>query len=144
MTKKPRSGKGSPKGGRPEYKPTIEARQTVEEMKYCGESENVIARALGIDPDTLRKHFADELENGHSNRRREVIGLMFKSARDGNSSNQKRLEEIGRVAGAVERVEEREKSVPSVGKKEARKAAADAVTGKFAPPEGPKLIVSNR
>jgi hypothetical protein len=51
---------------------------------------------------------------------------------------------MGRVAAAVERVEQREKPAPAVGKKEARKAAAEAVTGKFAPPSGPTLIVSNR
>ncbi|RLP22254.1 hypothetical protein [Mesorhizobium sp. YM1C-6-2] len=145
MTEKSKSpGKGR-KAGRPEYQPKIEDRQTVEEMRYCGESETVIARALGIDPDTLRKHFVEELANGHANRRKEVIGLMFKSARDGNASNQKRLEEIGRAVGADESVKGRGKTKePPVGKKEAKQKAAEQVGGKFAPPEPPRLVVNNK
>ncbi len=94
MTEKP---KRSSKGGRPTYRPSLEDRQTVEEMKFVGESDNMIARALGIDPDTLRKHFANELADGHAQRRKEIIGLLFKSARDGNVAAQKKLEEMGRV-----------------------------------------------
>lgn len=145
MKEKPRTGKGSDKGGRPEYKPTVDARQTVEEMKYCGESENVIARALGIDPATLRKHFKDELADGFAHRRKEVISLMFKTAREGNAANQKKLEEIGRAVGAAEAVGRRGQ-VPKpqkLGKKQEQQAAAQGVTGKFAPPAPPKLVVSN-
>ncbi|ODT22235.1 MAG: hypothetical protein ABS35_15405 [Kaistia sp. SCN 65-12] len=90
------------KRGRPAWKPTLQSRRTVEEMKACGESDNVIARSLGVDVDTLRKHCARELEHGLSNRRREVIGLLFKSARGGNVTAQKRLEEITRTVGAAE------------------------------------------
>jgi hypothetical protein len=115
-------------------------------MVYCGEDKTVIARALGIDVNTLRKHFTDELLNGHANRRREVLDALFEATKAGNLTAAKRLEEIGRVAAAVERVEDRARpsAAPAVGKKEARKAAAEAVTGKFAPPAGPTLIVSNR
>lgn len=117
---------------------------SVERMVYCGEGQRVIAAAMGVDINTLRKHFAVELLNGHANRRREVVDALFEATKLGNLTAAKRLEEMGRVAAAVERVEERTRPAPAVGKKEARKAAADAVTGKFAPPEGPKLIVSNR
>jgi hypothetical protein len=146
MTEKPKGRKAPAKrGGRPEYRPTIEARQTVEEMKYCGESENCIARALGIDVGTMRKHFVDELENGHANRRKEVIGLMFKSARDGNASNQKKLEEIGRIAGAAASVEARSRppKEEKLGKKQQQQRAAEQVGGKFAPPAPPRLVISN-
>jgi len=133
-----------PKRGRPSYRPSIEDRQTVEELKFVGESDNTIARALGIDPDTLRKHFAGELADGHSQRRKEVIGLLFKSARDGNVAAQKKLEEMGKAAGAAASVKSRETKPPKPGKKEAQKAAARAVGGKFAPPVPPKLVVDNR
>lgn len=116
----------------------------VEEMKFCGESDNTIARALRIDPDTLRKHFADELADGHAQRRREVIGLLFESARNGNVSAQKKLEEMGRVAGAAARVKTRETSAPKLGKKEEQQLAAQRVGGKYAPPEPPKLVVDNQ
>lgn len=129
--------------GRPTYKPTLESRQIVEQMKFCGESDNVIARALQIDPDTLRKHFPDELQDGHAQRRKEVIGLLFRSARDGNVSAIKRLEEIGRAAGAAEAVERRAEKAPKLGKKEEQQKAAEGVSGRYAPPPAPKLVVSN-
>ncbi len=140
MTEKP---KATRKRGRPAYRPSIEDRKTVEQMKFCGESENTIARALTIDPDTLRKHFADELADGHAQRRKEVIGLMFDSARAGNVAAIKKLEEMGRVAGAAESVRGREKPAPKLGKKEERKIAAENVGGKFATPQPPKLVVNN-
>jgi hypothetical protein len=141
MTEKRKSPR---KPGRPEYRVTIEARRIVEEMKFVGESDNTIARALGIDPDTLRKHFADELADGHAQRRKEVIGLLFKSARDGNVSAQKKLEEMGRVASASEAIKARETKAPKLGKKEERRIAAQNVGGKFATPEPPRLVVSNK
>jgi hypothetical protein len=132
------------KRGRPAYRPTLEDRQTVEQMKFCGESDATIARALSIDPDTLRKHFADELADGHAQRRKEVIGMLFKSARGGNVAAQKKLEEMGRVSGAAEALKGREKKQPKLGKKEEQKLAAANVGGKFAPPNPPKLVVDNR
>lgn len=139
MTEKPKDRKG----GRPPFRPTIEQRQTVEEMKFCGESDNVIARALGIDPDTMRKHFGDELADGHAQRRKEVIGMLFASARSGNVSAQKHLDGLGRAAGAAEAVDRRGKKEPALGKKEERQRAAENVAGKFATPSAPKLIVNN-
>lgn len=144
MTEKRKTAKKTRPRGRPPYKPTIEARQTVEEMKFCGESDNTIARALGIDPDTLRKHFSDELTDGHAQRRKEVIGLLFSSARSGNVSAQKKLEEMGRAVGAAEAVKQRETKAPKLGKKEEQQQAAERVGGRLAAPAPPKLIVDNR
>jgi hypothetical protein len=142
------------KPGRPELKPTAKMRRTVEEMRYCGESEDTIARALKISTRTLRKHFVEELADGHANRSREVLGLLFKSARSGNVSAQKKLEEMGRAAGAAEAVCSRVNGdaggldrAPSAaepaGKKAERQRAAEGVTGKYAPPAGPRLAVDN-
>lgn len=116
----------------------------VEQMKFCGESEHTIAAALGIDVDTLRKHLARELATGHANRRREVVNLLFASARDGNVSAQRKLEEIGKIAGAAEAVKRREAPAPKLGKKEEQKLAAGRVEGVFAPPSPPKLVIDNR
>lgn len=113
-------------------------------MKFCGESDNTIARALSIDPDTLRKHFGDELADGHAQRRKEVIGLMFDAARAGNVAAIKKLEEMGRAAGAAAAVKAREPKAAKLGKKEEQQAAARRVGGKFAPPAPPKLVVDNR
>jgi len=131
------------KRGRPAYRPTLKERETVEQMKFCGESENTIARALGIDVGTLRKHFGEELENGHANRRREVIGYLFEAASSKNVAAIKKLEEMGRVAAASEAVAGREKKAPAIGKKEERRIAAENVGGKFATPQPPKLVVNN-
>jgi hypothetical protein len=141
MTEKPKARR---QPGRPAYRPSIEDRKTVEEMKFCGESDNTIARALNIDPDTLRKHFVDELADGHAQRRKEVIGLMFNAARSGNVAAIKKLEEMGRAAGAAESIKGREKPAPKLGKKEERQAAAQNVGGRFATPAAPKLVVSNK
>lgn len=143
MTENPKTLR---KRGRPAYRPTLEDRQIVEQMKFCGESDNTIARALGIDPDTLRRHFVDELADGHAQRRKEVIGLLFTAARNGNVAAVKKLEEMGRAAGAAEAVKAREPKAASVGKKEERQAAAEAVAAgqsKFAPPAPPRLVVNN-
>ncbi|KAB0682020.1 hypothetical protein [Aureimonas leprariae] len=125
---KERRVRPSPKPvGRPAYRPSLDERQTVEEMKFCGESDATIARSLGISEPTLRKHFVDELNNGHANRRKEVIGLMFQSARSGNVSAQKKLEEIGRVAGAEAEFERQSKprAEARLGKKEQAKREAE-------------------
>lgn len=140
MTEKPTTRR---KPGRPAYRPSIEDRRTVEQMKFCGESENTIARALNIDPDTLRKHFVDEIADGHAQRRKEVIGLMFDAARGGNVAAIKKLEEMGRIAAASEAVNGRGKRDLKLGKKEERQIAAENVGGKFATPAAPKLVVNN-
>ncbi|WP_028034115.1 hypothetical protein [Chelativorans sp. J32] len=139
-----RKGRKEPaKRGRPEFRPSLKQRETVEQMKFCGESENTIARSLGIDVATLRKHFAEELENGHANRRREVIGYLFEAAAAKNVAAIKKLEEMGRVSSAADAVKGREAKAPKLGKKEERRIAAENVGGKFATPEPPKLVVNN-
>ncbi|WP_132254723.1 hypothetical protein [Methylobacterium segetis] len=146
MAKSPQKSEapGKARRGRPDFRPTVEQRIVVEQMVFCGESQVVIARAIGIKDDTLRKHFADELENGHANRRKEVIGLLFREAQAGNVSAIKRLDEIGRDAGAAEAVERRAAPAPKLGKKQEQQQAAERVSGKFSPPAPPKLVVHNR
>ena len=150
MTIKPKPRKAARPRGRPVYKPSIEGRQTVEEMKYFGEDEAVIARALGIDIKTLKKHFADELDGGFAARRKEIVGMLFKSAREGNVSAQRKLEEIGKVAGAAEEVDRRTSqppvppAPPKLGKKEEANVRAVDANVRFAVPTPPKLVVDNR
>lgn len=141
---------------RPPYRPTNDERDTVEQMKFCGEKDATIARALRISTAMLREHYAVELEDGPARKQKEVIGLLFKSARDsGNVSALKQLAEVGKIAGAARAIDQRGRPKKKVeaeapaplgakpGKKEARQAAANAIGGKFAPPEPPKLIVDN-
>jgi hypothetical protein len=52
--------------GRPPYQPTDKDRRVVEMMAGWAIPELRIAKVLGMDPKTLRKHFGDELEVGHA------------------------------------------------------------------------------
>lgn len=127
------------KRGRPCFEPSVDQRLTVEQMKFVGEPDTVIARAIGISPATLRLHFRDEMANGHAHRRKQVIGLLFDQAEKGNVSALKHLEAMGRATETGAKV-----PAEKVGKKETAKIAAHRVTGKFAPPEMPKLVVNNK
>ena len=87
-----------PLRGRPAFQPTLTQRQRVERLKFVGESDNTIARALGIDPDTLRKHFEDELADGYAQRRSELIDLLFDMAKAWKISAITALLKMGRAA----------------------------------------------
>jgi hypothetical protein len=131
--------------GRPAFVPTALQRRTVEEMISCGETKRSVYLALGIDEATLNKHFELELETGGAKKRKELLGLLWKQARKGNSACIKKLEEMQRIAGAAAAMGERGKKEPEPGKKEQQQAAAERVgtAGKFAPPAPPKLVVNN-
>lgn len=133
------------KGGRPPFKPTPALRRKVEELVSCSMSQDDVARALGITAPTLVKHFPEELANGAAKKRSEVIGMLYKAARGGNVTAQRKLEEMSRVAGAAEALKNRETAdkPQKMGKKEGQQAAAESVGGKFAPPAPPKLVVNN-
>ena len=72
---------------------------------------------------------------------------MFDAARKGNVSAMKRLDEMGRAAGASEALKSRDGSAAAAPVKEGKKAeqqrVAEAVTGKFAPPAQPRIVVNN-
>ncbi|MBE1208121.1 hypothetical protein [Aminobacter carboxidus] len=137
--------------GRPPFKPTPALRRKVEELVSCGMSKDECARAIGCSTPTLEKYFEEELANGVAKKRAEVIGLLYREAKKGNVTAQKKLEEMTRVASAAEAVGARsgtkpvpQERAPKLGKKEERQAAAGRVGGKYAPPEPPKLVVDNR
>ena len=50
--------------GRPAYQPTDKDRRIAEMLAGWSIPQERIARVIGIDPKTLRKHFADELAIG--------------------------------------------------------------------------------
>ena len=110
-------------------------------MAALGLGRDIIAASFGLDEATLDDRFADELRLGPARRRREIVGLLFASAKAGNVSAQKRLEEMTRAAGAAKAVEQRARSEPKRGKKEEQRLAAHRVGGRFAPPQPPKLMV---
>ena len=53
-----------PRAGRPSHAPTDETRNLVESLSGFGIPQDEIARLVGIDPKTLRFHYADQIELG--------------------------------------------------------------------------------
>lgn len=86
------------KRGRPPFRVTRTLQRKVEELVSCGMSQDDVARVIGCSIPTLEKHFPDELKTGRARKRAEVIALLFKSARSGNVSAQKKLEDMTGVA----------------------------------------------
>ena len=84
------------------------------------------------------------MQDGYANQRREVIKGLFSAAEKGNVTALKRLDDMGRVGSAADRVRRRGDKEPELGKKEQRQADAKNVTGIFAPPLPPKLVVDNK
>ncbi len=66
--------------GRPAHLPGPTERRQVEAMAGYGIPEADIARVLGIDPKTLRKHYRDELDTGHILANAKVAESLFRKA----------------------------------------------------------------
>jgi hypothetical protein len=108
---------------RPAFEPTDEQQRIVREMKSIGDTDETIARALAIDLATLGKYFQPELDTGLAVQRREIVGMLYASARAGNVSAIKRLEQLSRVANAETQLLEDDEPL-ELGKKEAAQLAA--------------------
>lgn len=67
-------------GGRPSFEPTQSQRQMVEAMAGCGIPKADVAVVVGIAPQTLRKHFRQELDTGHIKANAKVAGNLFRIA----------------------------------------------------------------
>src|SRR5215217_3579360 len=74
--------------GRRAHKPDPAQRRRVEAMAAYGIPEIDIARVVGVDPKTLRKHYRDELDMGETKANAQVAGFLFNSARSGNVTAQ--------------------------------------------------------
>ena len=73
--------------GRPAHHPEPSERRQVEAMADYGVPEADIARVLGIDPKTLRKHYRGELDRGHIIANIRVAECLFhKATGDGRQS----------------------------------------------------------
>jgi hypothetical protein len=60
--------------------PTDEQRRTVEEMVSYGIPQVDIARVVGIDDDTLRKYFREEIDTGAARSNARVAAFLFEQA----------------------------------------------------------------
>jgi hypothetical protein len=74
--------------GRRSHKPDPASRRQVEAMAAYGIPEIDIARVVGVDPKTLRKHYRDELDMGETKANAQVAGFLFNAARSGNVTAQ--------------------------------------------------------
>ena len=70
--------------GRPPYQPSDKDRRVVEMMAGWAMPEERIAKVLGIDPKTLRKHFAQELEVGHARLEAQLAQNLLRIAQGHN------------------------------------------------------------
>ena len=129
--------------GRPEYEPTVEEREKVRVLKAGGMSNVAICEAMGLNDRTLTKHFNTELERGTAKVKADLLMARYRSAMGGNVSAQTKMLDLVGASAAGAKVKEREARLPKLGKKEQQQAAAENVGGRFAPPPGPKLVVSN-
>ena len=65
---------------RPAHKPEPVTRRQVEAMAGYGVPEADIARVIGVDPKTLRKHYREELDTGHVKANAKVAENLFRKA----------------------------------------------------------------
>ena len=85
---RPNSGGVRENAGRPAFEPTDAERKQVEAMSGYGlpiEQIAVLVRK-GIDADTLRKHFADELIAGKAKANGQVGRTLFQKAMGGDTT----------------------------------------------------------
>ena len=66
--------------GRPQHQPTEQARKTVEAMAGFGVPQLDIARLIGVSPETLRLHYAEELDTGGIKANAAVAKNLFRIA----------------------------------------------------------------
>jgi hypothetical protein len=74
--------------GRRAHKPDPLQRRQVEAMAAYGIPEFDIARVVGVDPKTLRKHYRDELDLGEIKANAQVAGYLYNAAKSGNVTAQ--------------------------------------------------------
>jgi hypothetical protein len=74
--------------GRRAHQPDPSQRRQVEAMTAYGIPEIEIARAMGIDPKTLRKCYRAELDLGGTKANAQVAGFLFAAAKNGNVTAQ--------------------------------------------------------
>ena len=68
--------------------PTEETRATVRMHATVGTKFDNIARLLGIDKKTMRKHYRDELDLGKDQANAVIGGALFNKAKNGDTAAQ--------------------------------------------------------
>ncbi len=114
-----------PKPGRPSHVPADDTRNLVESLSGFGIPQDEIARLVGIDPKTLRFHYADQIELGGIKATAKVAQNLFtmacKPTREGLSAA---IFWLKVRAGWSEYAPSRPKAEEPLGKKEAAEREA--------------------
>lgn len=127
------------KRGKPAHVPTAENRRFVQLALACGRDEEVIAAALRITSKTLGRHYFHELSGKASAKLRlemKNLAAIVEQVEAGKPSAMALLdkklakEDQRELAKRYQQPAARE---PALGKKDAAKAAAQGVSGKYAP-----------
>lgn len=135
--------------GRPAHVPNAKLRRIVEECASANMSIRNIARSIGISWKTLELYYEEELLTGKARKQQEAIALLYRSARQGNVSAQRKIyaiafgEDSGGEASTTPVEGEEDKPKAKIGKKELVQLEADSIKGIYAPPDPPKLVVDN-
>ena len=74
--------------GRKQHEPTPEQRQLVQLHATIGTTHEQIARIIGIDAKTLRKHYRDELDLAMAKANATIGGALFNKAKNGDTAAQ--------------------------------------------------------
>lgn len=69
-------------GGRPPFKPTDEQRMTVKSMAAIGMTTRQMGFIIGVDKDTLRKHFDYEIKTSLIKANLQVASNLFTMSKD--------------------------------------------------------------
>src|SRR5688572_17225399 len=89
---------------RPQYRPATDECRQVQFLKAAGWGERDLACLLGISRETLRRHFAEELEFGRLRCRAEAIEAIYLAGRSaGNLAATKAWLALCDAADAAER-----------------------------------------
>jgi len=73
---------------KPPHAPTPEQRQIVQLHATIGTPQESIARIIGIDAKTLRKHYRDELDLAIAKANATIGGALFNKAKGGDTAAQ--------------------------------------------------------
>lgn len=127
--------------GRPAFQKTVENQETVRVLKAAGWSNERIARYLGCDVKTLRKHFSLELTLATDQAEAEALLTIHRRMKEGNVSAANRvlvLAEKGKAAPPPPKnpqpedaPEDEAGADPKLGKKERQAEAAKKPTGSW-------------
>ena len=135
--------------GRPAFEPSEKDRRIVEAMSGWAIAQERIAKVVGCDPKTLRKHFAAELEMGSAKLEAQLAQNLLRIAQ--GSDRQALIATIFALKARFGWVEAlaplREREYP-MGKKERAELAAREAAGGWGdllrPPEPPAIYRHGR